>query len=317
MPETLAPYLQPGGLPQVFNFQLILGLAWRAAEFRTAIDSALAVTGGILVRGESATTTWPARRAVTWLDVGFTPDTVFRLIALGDRNAAAGARRARAAALVLLALPGSAYIYQGEELGLPEVTDIPDDARQDPRFFRIKGEFPGRDGCRVPLPWSASRNGFGFSRTGQGSSPAEPAVAAPAFGLGGGSSLQFELADEHSTVNLYRSALRRAAGIILPCPGPGIRAGRPGPGRTALARPGRARVALLRPVVGLLVLAANLGPAPVPLPADRDAPLASGPVARGSLPPDTAVWLDATLAGPSPHSAFIQQIGLFWRSCRR
>jgi glycosidase len=74
-----------------------------------------------------------------------------RLNALGDRNAESGAR---AAALVLLALPGSAYLYQGEELGLPEVTDIGDDAREDPRFFRTKGESPGRDGCRVPLPWA-------------------------------------------------------------------------------------------------------------------------------------------------------------------
>ena len=61
---------------------------------------------------------------------------------------------------MLLALPGSAYIYQGEELGLPEVTDIPGRARQDPRFFRTKGEFPGRDGCRGPLPWSAAGTGF-------------------------------------------------------------------------------------------------------------------------------------------------------------
>ena len=64
-------------------------------------------------------------------------------------------RRARAAALLLLALPGSAYVYQGEELGLPEVTDLPDEARQDPRFRRTGGS-PGRDGCRVPLPWSGA-----------------------------------------------------------------------------------------------------------------------------------------------------------------
>ena len=88
------------------------------------------------------------------LDEGFTPQTVARLIALGDQNAEAGARRARAAALLLLALPGSAYIYQGEELGLPEVTDIPDAARQDPRFRRTAGQVPGRDGCRVPIPWT-------------------------------------------------------------------------------------------------------------------------------------------------------------------
>jgi alpha-glucosidase len=221
------------------------------------------------------------------LDEGFTPQTVSRLIALGDRDAEAGARRARAAALVLLALPGSAYIYQGEELGLPEVTDIGDGARQDPRFFRTKGEFPGRDGCRVPLPWSAAGTGFGFSRTGQGSSPAEPWLPQPSDW--GRYSVESQLADEHSTVNLYRSALR------LRRDHPAL--GRGTPGRDA---PGLEALRWLGPDEGGLlcfarepgfVLAANLGPAPVPLPAHRDVLLASGPVTGGSLPPDTAVWL--------------------------
>ena len=154
-PDTLKPYLAPGGLPQVFNFQLILA-GWQAAAFRDAIDSALALTSGsrapwVIGNHDVAR---PASRYR--LDEGFTPQTVSRLIALGDRNAEAGARRARAAALLLLALPGSAYIYQGEELGLPEVTDIGDAARQDPRFRRTAGEYPGRDGCRVPLPWARS-----------------------------------------------------------------------------------------------------------------------------------------------------------------
>ena len=246
VPETLAPYLEPGGLPQVFNFQLILA-GWRAAEFRTAIDSALAVTGGsrapwVIGNHDVAR---PASRYR--LDEEFTPQTVSRLIALGDRNAEAGARRARAAALVLLALPGSAYIYQGEELGLPEVTDIPDDARQDPRFFRTKGEYPGRDGCRVPLPWSAAGTGFGFSRTGQGSSPAEPWLPQPSDW--GRYSVESQLANEHSTVNLYRSALRlRRDHPALGRGAPGLHApGLDAPGLDALRWPGRGRVALLRP----------------------------------------------------------------------
>ena len=110
---------------------------------------------------------------------GVLSETVAGLIALGDQNAGAGARRARAAALLLLALPGSAYIYQGEELGLPEVTGIPDDARQDPRFRRTKGQVPGRDGCRVPIPWARSGRGFGFSRTDDGACPAEPWLPQP------------------------------------------------------------------------------------------------------------------------------------------
>ena len=233
VPETLKPYLEPGGLPQVFNFQLILA-GWRAAEFRAAIDSALAVTGGsrapwVIGNHDVAR---PASRYR--LDEGFTPQTISRLIALGDRNADAGARRARAAALVLLALPGSAYIYQGEELGLPEVTDIPDGARQDPRFFRTKGEYPGRDGCRVPLPWSGTGTGFGFSRTGQGSSPAGPWLPQPADW--GRYSVESQLTDRA----LHPEPVPFGAPAA---PGPP----RPGPGRAALARPGRRRAALLRP----------------------------------------------------------------------
>src|SRR5207247_2765235 len=99
LPATLGPYREPGGLPQVFNFQLILA-GWQAAEFCTAIDAALAVTGGsrapwVIGNHDVAR---PASRYR--LDEGFTPQTVSRLIALGDRNAEAGARRARAAAPV-------------------------------------------------------------------------------------------------------------------------------------------------------------------------------------------------------------------------
>src|SRR5439155_26638506 len=77
-----------------------------------------------------------------------------------------GLRRARAAALLVLALPGSTYLYQGEELGLPEVTDLPDEVRQDPAFFRGAGQEGTRDGCRVPLPWSGDRAPYGFGPGG-------------------------------------------------------------------------------------------------------------------------------------------------------
>src|SRR5678815_1648554 len=77
-----------------------------------------------------------------------------------------GRRRARAAALLTAALPGSLYIYQGDELGLPEVEDLPLDLLQDPMHFRSGGVDPGRDGCRVPLPWSGGEAPFGFSPDG-------------------------------------------------------------------------------------------------------------------------------------------------------
>ena len=88
------------------------------------------------------------------LGTGYLPDSFAPPGPIGPDALRAGARRARAAALLQLALPGSAYIYQGEELGLPEVADIPDEARQDPTFRRTGGRILGRDGCRVPLPWS-------------------------------------------------------------------------------------------------------------------------------------------------------------------
>jgi alpha-glucosidase len=254
--DTLKPYLAPGGLPQVFNFQLILA-GWQAAEFRDAVDSALALTGGsrapwVIGNHDVAR---PASRYR--LDEGFTPQTVARLIALGDQNAETGARRARAAALLLLALPGSAYIYQGEELGLPEVTDIPDDARRDPMFRRTAGQVPGRDGCRVPIPWT---------RTGRGRY-----------------SVESQLADERSLLSLYRAALR----LRRDHPALGSGALRwleqpEGTGWLCFARePG-------------FIFAANLGPAAAPLPAHREILLASEPVADASLPPDTAAWLSAS-----------------------
>ena len=79
-----------------------------------------------------------------------------------------GLRRARGATLLMLALPGSSYIYQGEELGLPEHTTLAPEFRQDPTFFRTNGKRVGRDGCRVPLPWEAGIGAAnGFNSTGQ------------------------------------------------------------------------------------------------------------------------------------------------------
>ena len=276
VPATLKPYLAPDGLPQVFNFQLILA-GWQEAEFRGGIDAALALTGGsrapwVIGNHDVAR---PASRYR--LDEGFTPQTVARLISLGDRNAEAGARRARAAALLLLALPGSAYIYQGEELGLPEVTDIPPDARQDPRFRRTAGQVPGRDGCRVPLPWTRTGKGFGFSRTDDGECPAEPWLPQPPDW--GRYSVESQLADERSFLSLYRTALR-------------LRREHPALGRGTLRWLDAEGLLCFAREPGF-ILAANLSTAPAQLPAHREILLASGPVTHGSLPPDTAAWLSS------------------------
>src|SRR6185312_14044222 len=139
-----------------FNFELVQSI-WSAPALRAAIDATNAFADGS--RAPWVIGNHDVVRPVTrW-----------------------GSATARTAALLLLALPGSAYIYQGEELGLPEVTDIPDAARQDPTFRRTQGKVKGRDGSRVPLPWEREGEGsFGFSRTEAGSASAAPWLPQPA-----------------------------------------------------------------------------------------------------------------------------------------
>jgi alpha-glucosidase len=117
-------------------------------------------------------------------------------------GAALGQRRARAAALLELALPGCVYLYAGEELGLPEVLDIPAAARQDPVFLNSGGDEIGRDGCRVPLPWTAASAGsFGFSDSGSVAAAWMPQP--PSWGTW---SVESQSADVASTLSLYRAA---------------------------------------------------------------------------------------------------------------
>jgi alpha-glucosidase len=114
-----------------------------------------------------------------------------------------GHRRARAAALLILGLPGAAYLYMGEELGLPEVLDIPDSARQDPIFARTEGREKGRDGCRVPMPWttdSASLSGFSTSSSVKAWMPQPEGWGSMSV------EIQEQLAD--SMLHLYRQALQ-------------------------------------------------------------------------------------------------------------
>jgi alpha-glucosidase len=207
--------------------------------------------------------------------------TINELASLGDARAELGARRARAAALLLLALPGSAYIYQGEELGLPEITDLPAAARQDPRFRRTYGRLLGRDGCRVPLPWTRAGTDFGFSET---ASSAPSWLPQPSDW--GDYSVEAELGDPDSFLSLYRAALR-------------LRRAHPALGLGTmrwLDGPHEAESLLCFARDPGFIFAANLGPAAVPLPPYQEILLASTPDplnADGSLRPDTAVWLSA------------------------
>lgn len=261
--DTLRPYLAPGGLPQVFNFELVRA-NWSAPALRAAIDATHAFADGS--RAPWVIGNHDVVRPVTrW-----------------------GGAAARTAALLLLALPGSAYIYQGEELGLPEVTDIPDSARQDPTFRRTGGKVVGRDGCRVPLPWDRGGASFGFSRTESASSPAPPWLPQP---VGWGErSVAAQAGDPDSFLTLYREALR------IRRTHPALGAGSEGTGSMRwLNAPDNALYFARDP--GFLFLA-NLGPEPLRLPESGEVLLASGPLIEGaaglsggSLPPDTGVWL--------------------------
>ncbi|MET8946713.1 glycoside hydrolase family 13 protein [Streptomyces sp. NPDC004542] len=183
--ERSALYLRPDELHQAFNFDF-LGTAWNAAELRDVIDRSLRAMNSV-----HAPATW----------VLSNHDVVRHATRLAEGDAARGLRRARSATLLMLALPGSAYLYQGEELGLPEVVDLPDEVRQDPAFFRNTGQDGTRDGCRVPIPWSGQEPPFGFGAVEGGPSWLPQPTDWKHL------TVQAQQGDPTSTLEFYRSAL--------------------------------------------------------------------------------------------------------------
>ena len=153
-PARIAQYTRPDELHLAFNFALLFE-EWDAGRLRATVDRTLDAFGAV-----GATATWVLEN-----------HDVTRL-ATRYGGGAAGRQRARAALLFLLALPGTAFVYAGQELGLEEV-DVPDERRQDPIFFRTGGERRGRDGSRVPIPWTAEPPAFGFT-TGEPWLPMPP-----------------------------------------------------------------------------------------------------------------------------------------------
>ncbi len=206
----LARYLRPDELPQAFFFDL-LTQPWSAPDWRRSIDRALAEIGAT-----GATVTWTlanhdVHRAVSrygLVESDTSVDSGDPFAALtrprGRVDVDLGESRARAALLILLALPGSVYHYQGEELGLPEVLDLPDEHRQDPIWTRSRNTEYGRDGCRVPLPWNEEHPSFGFSPPG-----AHGAAWLPQPDWYGKYAVDTQLGDTDSTLHLYREALAR------------------------------------------------------------------------------------------------------------
>src|SRR5690606_29793255 len=180
-----------------------------------------------------------------------------------------GLARGRAATTVMLALPGSSYLYQGEELGLPEAMEIPDEFRQDPTWFRTDGKRYGRDGCRVPIPWQADAPAYGFNETGESWLPQPEEWARFARDV--------ESADPESTLALYRQLLRLRRERAL------------GTGTLVWEDRGADVVSFRRDD---LHVAMNLGEEPVELAADGAITFVvqSQRFEGTALPPNTAAW---------------------------
>ncbi|WP_330348886.1 glycoside hydrolase family 13 protein [Streptomyces sp. NBC_00582] len=268
-----ALYARPDELNQAFNFEY-LQAPWDADAIRHVITGSLATARAVgasatwvlsnhdVVRHPSRLLLPPGTDENAWLLSGGTTPAV---------DEAHGLRRARAATLLMLALPGSSYLYQGEELGLPEVAGLPPEVLQDPLWEQTGRTRKGRDGCRVPLPWTATGPSYGFGAGGAWL-PQPPWFARYAAEAQDGAA--------GSTLELYRTALRLRRKLLdgeelswLPDTPPGVLA--------------FARSAGWRCVTNLSDTHAPLPPGEILL-SSTPMPDGTGP---GPLPPDTTVWL--------------------------
>ena len=280
-PHRLAAYLRPDELHTAFNFEFLMA-PWLPDQLRSVIDSTIANHAAV-----GAPATWvlgnhdvmrPVSRYARE-QVGLVHGARNRIPFEGiPADVDLGRRRARAAALLMFGLPGSSYVYEGEELGLPEAEDIPADQLQDPVWTMSGHTDKGRDGCRVPLPWTSEGYDYGFSPEG-GQAPWLPQPAEWA-----------ELAADAqagvpgSTLALYRDAL--ALRRQLPELGDGTLTWLDAPAQVlAYSRPGDGGGAEFQSWT-------NFGSEPVALPAG-EVLISSGELVDGQLPSDTTVWLKA------------------------
>jgi alpha-glucosidase len=272
--ERLARYLRPDELHTAFQFDF-LRAPWRADVLREVIDDAISSAATV-----GAPPTWVlSNHDVTRTVTRFARSQPAHLVSMdwergrwGDEPADLdlGRRRARAAALVQLALPGTAYVYQGEELALDEIEDLPADVRQDPTWAQSDYTDVGRDGCRIPLPWNASEPALGFAAGAEVSTwLPQPERWAPL-------SVSAQDADPASALNVYRRALALR--------------------RSLWRDAGEVTWLTVTPAVagfarGDAQCWFNTGDVAVDLPEVGTVELASTDLDGRSLPPDTAVWL--------------------------
>jgi alpha-glucosidase len=272
----LAAYLRPDELHTAFDFDFVRA-PWDAAQLRATAASSIAAHEAVGAPVMWVLSNHDITRHVTRLG---RPQVAVGHVAIHGSDepvdVALGRRRGRAALLLELALPGGVYLYQGEELGLEEVEDLPEDLLQDPTWERSGHVERGRDGCRVPLPWSANGPSLGFG-TAEPWLPQPPAWA--------DLSVERQLRDPGSTLSFYRRALSLRRQL------PALGAGDGGPVRWLDLGPDV--VAFERDPGFTCVV--NTGTTPVTLP-PGEILLASGPLGpdrdgRATLPGDSAVWL--------------------------
>jgi alpha-glucosidase len=244
-----AKYLRPDELHLGFNFRLVRA-KFDAAEVRAAIENSLAAAD-------------LAGSPPTWC---LSNHDVEREVSRYG-GGAIGLARAKAMALVMLALPGTVFVYNGEELGLPNV-ELPDEVLQDPTWERSGHQERGRDGCRVPMPWSGEAPPFGFSDTADTWLPMPQEWSAV--------TVEKQDGVPGSMLSLFRSAIE-------------LRHGRGDLGDGIEWQETAEDVLAFRGVDGVACVL-NTGTRPVPLPAG-EVLLASDPVADGALPPNAAAWI--------------------------
>jgi alpha-glucosidase len=268
--DIVALFLRPDEMQLAFNFRF-LRAGWQADKLRDAIDASLAANAAV-----GAPSTWV-------IDNHDSPRSVTRLGALmelqgdyvpgtmnsgpdGEVDLELGLRRSRAMALLVLALPGSAYLYNGQELGLENIDDLPENVLQDPIWERSGRTNRGRDGCRIPMPWSGEAPPFGFTADG-----VAPWLPIPAQWRD--RTVERQEADRDSLLHLYHDAI--AARRLLP-----------GDGLTWTGDD--ADVLQFRR--GDVVVCVNLGAEAFLLPAG-EVLLSSEPVVDGALPSEAAAWV--------------------------
>lgn len=268
--ERRPKYASPDGLGQAFNFDL-LGTAWSAKKFKQTIDFNIK-----LAERSGSSSTWVlsnhdvVRHASRY---GLPKNTKLEAWIMSDGHKPKldrelGLARARAATMLLLALPGSTYLYQGEELGLFEVADLPGEVLQDPMWLRDGQTRKGRDGCRVPLPWQREGSSFGFGSGG---------AHLPQPAWFGASSVAAEDGVTGSTLELYRAAIA-------------LRKKLQGAEELSWVDSPRKTVHFVRP--GGWHSFTNFGKHAVELPAG-EVLLSSAPLVDGKLPGNATAWLRA------------------------